>query len=60
MHLEIARIILRYLSVVLLLVGVPAELVEPLGDPGTLNLAAGLIAAALAEGGWIMSKLRKV
>lgn len=58
--LEITRIILRYIAVVLLTVGAPAALVEPLGDPALVSMIAGLASVALAEGGWLMTKLRAV
>lgn len=58
--LEITRIILRYLAVVLLTIGAPPALVEPLGDPALVSMIAGLASVALAEGGWLMTKLRAV
>jgi hypothetical protein len=39
-----------------MLVGLPPELVDPLGDPAMINLAAGGLAFLLAEGGWLASK----
>lgn len=55
-YLEIARILLRYVAASLMLVGLPPELVDPLGDPAMINLAAGGLAFLLAEGGWLASK----
>lgn len=59
LYLEIARIVLRYVAAALMLVGLPPELVDPLGDPAMVNLIAGGLAFVLAEGGWLSTKRAK-
>lgn len=57
--LELLRQLLRWLAVWLIGVGFPAPVAVVLEHPEAAAFAAGLISLALAETGWLISKVRQ-
>jgi hypothetical protein len=56
---ELVRQLLRWLTIYLIGVGLPPDTVDFLGNPETVNFVGAILSLALAETGWVASKLRR-
>ena len=57
--LELIRQVLRWLGVYLMTIGLPAEMAGLLEHPEVVQMLAGAVSYALADGGWLMAKWKQ-